>query len=370
MSNQQVSVSRQGQLRPLLLAAQKQITSLLNGDTEKARRFVAASLVVASDASLSGCSPDSIIQALIGVAMLDVSIDKNFGHAYLIPYKGGVQLQIGYKGYIQLLFRAGWLVKAFPVFNCDEFSISFDGWDNKVNFIPALDDRDEGDKKWCYENLRGVYVVSRHADTKDEFSIFVNKSVIEKSRMASQNQNNAKQPENIWKDWYVEMAMGKAIKKLSKTLPIGDQRAQMAIVTDDKADAGQPIDFKRSAEEGTIIESTSVEINDSVKTPKKDDPYALGATLNLIENTSSLDELKAIDMSALNAKDQKTARSAWMKKEDEFKPKAQAKSISIADRINDCTSIQELNKLILEINDESIELEYGNLIGEKYDSFR
>jgi recombination protein RecT len=371
MSNQQVQVSRQEQLRPFLLASQRQISSLLNGDTDKAKRFMAASLVVASDSSLNGCSPDSIIQALIGVAMLDVSIDKNLGHAYLIPYKGsGVQLQIGYKGYIQLLFRAGWLVKAFPVFNCDDFTISFDGWDNKVNFVPALDDRDEGDKKWCYENLRGVYVVSRHADTKDEFSMFVNKSVIEKSRMASQNQNNAKQPDHIWKDWYVEMAMGKAIKKLSKTLPIGDHRAQMAIVVDDKADAGNPIDFKRSAEESTIIESTSVEINDPAKAPKKDDPYALGTTLSLIENTSSLDELSAIDMTALNAKDQKVARTAWLKKKDELQPKAQVQALSIPNRINACTSAQDLNNLIVEINDESVELEHDTLIGEKYDSFR
>ncbi len=49
---------------------------------------------------------------------------------------------------------------------------------------------------------------------------------------------------------------------------------------------------------------------------------------------------------------------------------AQGESLSIADRINACTSAQELNNLIVEINDESVELEHDTLIGEKYDSFR
>jgi hypothetical protein len=75
-------------------------------------------------------------------------------------------------------------------------------------------------------------------------------------------------------------------------------------------------------------------------------------------------------MVALNAKDQKVAQSAWMKKKAELQPKVQAQSLSIADKINACTSAQELNNLIQEINDESVELEHDALIGEKYDSFR
>lgn len=119
---------------------------------------------------------------------------------------------------------------------------------------------------------------------------------------------------------------------------------------------------------GDVQESSNV-IDIEVKV-KKDDPYLIGKTLSLIENTSSLDELSAIDMTALNAKDQKVARTAWLKKKDELQPKAEAQALSIADRINACTSAQELNNLIQEINDETIELENDALIGEKYDSFR
>jgi len=265
MSNQVLN-PRIDTIKKVLMGSKRQIESLLQ-DPDKANRFLAASLVVASSDSLKNCSPESIGQALIGVAMSDLNIDSNIGHCYLVPYKDKVQLQIGYKGFIQLLFRAGWLVKAFPVFDCDDFSISFDGWDNRVQFVPNLDDREEGDNKWCFEHLRGVYVVARHADTKDEYSDFINKSVIEKLRKTSPNQkiSNWSKPDDkkrleenkpigIWEDWYIEMAKAKAVKKLAKALPIGDLRAQNSIVADDKSEIGKTIDYVKTADTGMVIE--------------------------------------------------------------------------------------------------------------------
>jgi recombination protein RecT len=250
MSNQ---VSRVDVIKGALLPAQKQITSLLQ-DKERANKFMAASLVVASDRVLMGCNPDSVVQALVGVAMLDLSIDKNLGHCYILPYGQAAQLQLGYKGWIQLLYRAGWLVKCFPVYQCDVFSMSFDGWDNKVIFEPTINERDEGDKEWVYQNLRGVFVVSRNSETKDEFSTFVSKAIIEKLRKTSPNQKNAVNPSGIWKDWYVEMAQAKAIKKLAKMLPIGDSRAALALAADDKAEIGQRVDYSKTAEMGMLID--------------------------------------------------------------------------------------------------------------------
>ena len=261
---------RINEIKPALLSVQRQIQSLLN-DEAKAKRFMAGALVVAASPALMKCTPDSIVQACVGIAMSDLNIDPTHQHAYIIPFwsKEGMQaqLQLGYKGYIQLLFRAGWLVKAFPVFLCDEFSIKFNGWDNEVNFIPSLDERQEGDNDWCFHNLRGVYVVARHADTKDEYSLFVNKSVIEKLRLNSQNQkiNQYTKPEDkarlesgkpvgIWQNWPVEMAQAKAIKKLAKLLPIGDSRLQNMLAADDITDQGRTVDFKQSVDSSIIIE--------------------------------------------------------------------------------------------------------------------
>ena len=251
------------------MASRKQIESLLQ-DKERANKFLAAGLVVASDSTLAKCTPESISQALVGVAMSDLNIDRNVGHCYLVPYGFGenktAQLQIGYKGFIQLLFRAGWLVKCLPVYYCDQFTQSFDGWDNHVNFVQNIDERDEGNKDWVFDNLRGVYVVARHADTKDEISTFVSKAIVEKLRLNSPNQraNNYTKPEDkkqldagkpigIWRDWYVEMAQAKAVKKLAKLLPIGDKRVSSAISVDDESETGAIVDYAKTAETGVVI---------------------------------------------------------------------------------------------------------------------
>jgi len=344
--NQQIA-QRQAQLKPVLMSAQRQITSLLQ-DKEKANKFMAASLVIASDQSLNRCSPDSIVQALIGIAMSDLNVDKNIGHAYLVPYGNQAQLQIGYKGFIQLLFRAGWLVKCFPVFHCDTFSMSFDGWDNHVEFEPNIDERNEGDRDWCYQNLRGIYVVSRHAETKDEYSTFINKTVIEKLRLTSPMQKA--QPSGAWKDWYIEMAQAKAIKKLAKILPVGDTRTLTTLSMDDKTDSGSQIDYKKTAESGVIIEADQEEQPD------------LQTLTNAINNAQSESELNKLtdDIRSLSDEDKKTIRAVWTEKLKQFEQKP-----STEEKIKACTSQNELTALIESLS-ETEQLELSDLIDESY----
>jgi recombination protein RecT len=252
---------RQQEISAGILSARNSVKSLLS-TKERADHFMAASFHIATDPALASCSAASIINALIGIAQLDLNPDKNLGQAYLVPFRDSVQLQIGYRGFVQLLFRAGWLVKAFPVYSTDQFSIEFDGWDNKVSFVPDLDGREEDNNNWVYQNIRGVFVVARNSTTGDEYSDFVSKKIIEKSRMKSQNQKNAGKPEHIWADWYAEMAKKTAIKKLAKMLPLGDDRASYGIRFDDKGEIGESVDYKKTAETGVIIEGTVTDKTD------------------------------------------------------------------------------------------------------------
>ena len=252
---------RQQQISAGIMSARQSVKSLLS-TKERADHFMAASFHIATDPALSGCTPESIINALIGVAQLDLNPDKNLGQAYLVPYGNAVQLQIGYRGFIQLLFRAGWMVKAQPVYTTDHFTMESDCWDSKVSFIPDIDVREEDDNNWVYTNLRGVYVEARHSITGDRYSDFISKNIIEKSRMKSQNQKDPKKPSFIWADWYAEMAKKTAIKKLAKMLPIGDDRASYGIKFDDKGEIGEAVDYKKTAETGVIIEVTATDTTD------------------------------------------------------------------------------------------------------------
>lgn len=56
---------------------------------------------------LQDCTPISILSAAGVAATLNLSITPTLGYAYVVPYKGQAQFQIGYKGLIQLALRTG-----------------------------------------------------------------------------------------------------------------------------------------------------------------------------------------------------------------------------------------------------------------------
>ena len=56
---------------------------------------------------LQKCSPKSILGAAGLAATLKLSITPSLGHAYIVPFKGVAQFQIGWKGVVQLAHRTG-----------------------------------------------------------------------------------------------------------------------------------------------------------------------------------------------------------------------------------------------------------------------
>lgn len=56
---------------------------------------------------LKKCDPVSILAAAGLAATLNLSISPSLGHAYIIPFNGKAQFQIGVKGLVQLAHRTG-----------------------------------------------------------------------------------------------------------------------------------------------------------------------------------------------------------------------------------------------------------------------
>lgn len=80
----------------------------------KADTFMVSLLsVVNNNKSLTECTPNSVLNAAMTAASLDLPVNQNLGYAYIIPYKdkgiAKAQLQIGTKGFIQLAQRSGQL---------------------------------------------------------------------------------------------------------------------------------------------------------------------------------------------------------------------------------------------------------------------
>lgn len=60
-----------------------------------------------SEKMLQKAEPMSVISSAMVAATLDLPVDKNLGYAWIVPYGGKAQFQLGYKGYIQLALRTG-----------------------------------------------------------------------------------------------------------------------------------------------------------------------------------------------------------------------------------------------------------------------
>ena len=84
----------------------KQLKTILNNDTmkqsfrnvleENAGAFMASILeLYQSDTALQECDPNKIILEALKAATLKLPINKQLGFAYIIPYKGVPQFQLG-----------------------------------------------------------------------------------------------------------------------------------------------------------------------------------------------------------------------------------------------------------------------------------
>lgn len=75
---------------------------------KKSVGFVSSLISVCNNNKLlKAADPSTVIAAGAMAATLDLPINQNLGFAYIVPYKGEAQFQLGYKGYIQLAMRTG-----------------------------------------------------------------------------------------------------------------------------------------------------------------------------------------------------------------------------------------------------------------------
>lgn len=96
-------------LQTLLSSApvMKKLNDVL-GSEKKAASFVSSVISVANGNSmLRNANPMTILGSAMVAATLDLPIVPTLGLAYIVPYKGQCQFQLGYKGLIELAERSG-----------------------------------------------------------------------------------------------------------------------------------------------------------------------------------------------------------------------------------------------------------------------
>lgn len=108
-------------------------------------RFTRVTLSALSNSpKLQECTPKSFLGAMMTSAQLGLEPNTPLGQAYLIPYKNHgtleCQMQIGYKGLIDLAHRAGTSVTAEAIYENDDFEYEL-GMNPVLRHKPALTNR-------------------------------------------------------------------------------------------------------------------------------------------------------------------------------------------------------------------------------------
>ena len=273
--------TREQDARALVGSKMSQISTIVGNDKAKASVFASAIVNMANDGNLRNCSVESIVNTAMQIVQIGLHPNKLFGQAYVVPYKGVVQLQIGYKGLISLGYRNGWKFRAVSVCTCDRFKQNFGGIKDEIIFDPNYDERDETSASWVFANLKGilVYAVDKQGA---EFSEFVSKKKLEQLRTTSPNQNK-EGLSGTWANWAEEMYKAKAIKHVASRLPINDSLAEALSLEDEpiRAEQNAPKTETKPTQNLNELLNSSEKLNSSVGAKNSQTEYIEAAPLEV-----------------------------------------------------------------------------------------
>jgi phage RecT family recombinase len=189
---------------------QDSIPSALGREGEKmASRFAKmAYTAVVNSPALQRCSLPSIIKAASMCASLGLDIDSR-GLAYLVPYGGEAQFQIGYRGMIELAYRSGKVksINAHCIYESERNTVKIERENGRFTVLhPFSFSPPSG----------GIIAVYATAEIEGlgAFTEVMRKDEIDKIRASSKAKNSP-----AWADHYDEMAKKTVIRRLSKFLP-------------------------------------------------------------------------------------------------------------------------------------------------------
>lgn len=192
-------------------------------------RFIRTVLtLIQKTPDLAKCSASTVLLGVMQSAELGLELGTIMGHAYLIPYKGQAQLQIGWRGFIELARRSGEVrgISAEVVYENDRFHIT-KGIDPTLFHEPLL----KGDRGEAI----GAYAV---AFFKDGFKDFEWMDLDQIKHC--QNSSRASREDAPWKTHWEEMARKTPIRRLCKRLPLSPEDSALirAAVLDEYHEAG------------------------------------------------------------------------------------------------------------------------------------
>lgn len=223
---QKVQKAKAGHLNSLLKAMMPQMERALPRHLTAERLARVVLTAFQKSPALYDCDPGSFASAIMTSAQLGLEPDGVLGQAYLVPRKGKVCLDVGYKGYIQLARNSGEVssLAAREVRQGDHFVVEF-GLNEKLEHVPGVE-RGEVTHFYAVAHFNGG---GHHFEvmTQAEVNAIRDKSEAWKKAGAS----------TPWGSHPVEMGKKTVIRRLAKYLPLNVQKAAALA---DSYDLGRP----------------------------------------------------------------------------------------------------------------------------------
>ena len=164
------------------------------------------------------CGGDTILQAVIDMAYLDLSPNKATGECYLIPYSGVATLMIGYKGFKKLILNTGKVstLESVLVYDCEKFVPTRDDtgphWEHEID-VDVQGQYDRIVACYCWASMRG--------GGPPMFEL-ANRAQLDKIKNVSKSSGSP-----AYKQWLGEMYRKAPLRRLAKWMDLNaDASAQ------------------------------------------------------------------------------------------------------------------------------------------------
>ena len=234
------------------------MNSILNSDhtkkllentlKENAGSFAASVLdLYNTDTYLQKCDPKQVFGECLKAASLKLPINKQLGFAYVVPYKGVPQFQLGYKGMIQLAMRTG----AYKHINA---GIVYEGeykGENKLTGDIDLSGERVGDE------IIGYFAYIETINGFSKALYWTRDKVVAHAMRFSQSYRSGSA---IWKEHFHEMAQKTVLRNLLSQWGIMSVEMITAVTDDAVADTGSAAAMD---EEPITAEFTATEADES-----------------------------------------------------------------------------------------------------------
>lgn len=225
---------KQGQVGDLLASMRDRIAQVLPKHLSPDRIIQMAATTISKNPTIAECSTGSLMGAVMQASVLGFPPVDALGYCYFVPYYNKkrdpqtgqelrvkeVQFQIGYKGLIDLARRSGKIrmIYAEVVRYGDDFAYCF-GLNPDIRHTPTGD---------TIHPITHAYAVCHLMDGGFNFVVL---SLSEIERLRKRSQGQGEKPSGAWASDYEAMAKAKALKQLSKYLPLNIDQAE-AVSTD------------------------------------------------------------------------------------------------------------------------------------------